>query len=220
MAGSKDIATQIYEDISQKILSLEYEPGMSFSENDICEKYNASRTPVRSAMQRLADKGLIDLLPYQKTRVSKINLERVKQLVYARSAIEDRVIKDFIKIDDLLLIEDVEHLIRKQQIVLNSDETNISQFYELDAKMHRLWFEAVNAIAIWDFFQSSIHYTRQRKVDIVDCHAMQVVIEEHNKILQAIRDKNTECIYDILHNHLFGGVDRVSKNSELAGYFA
>ena len=31
-------------------------------------------------------------------KYSRINLESVKQLVYARSAIEDRVIKDFIKI--------------------------------------------------------------------------------------------------------------------------
>ena len=220
MAGYKDIATKIYEDISQRILSLELKPGISFSENDVCEKYNASRTPVRSAMQRLADKGLIDLLPYQKTRVSKIDLSLVKQLVYARSAIEDRVIRDFIKIDDPLLIEDVEHLIRKQQIVVNNEESNIEQFYELDAKMHRLWYESVGAIPIWDYFQDSIHYTRQRRVDIIDHHSMQVVIEDHLKILNAIREKNTDCIYAILHEHLYGGIDRVSNNSELAGYLA
>ena len=220
MAGYKDIATQIYEDLSQKILSLELKPGLSFSENDICEKYNASRTPVRSAMQRLADRGLIDLLPYQKTRVSKIDLNLVKQLIYARSAIEDRVIRDFIEIDDPLLIEDVEHLIRKQQIVVNNENSNIHQFYELDAKMHRLWYEAIKAIPLWDYFEDSIHYKRQRKIDIIDHHSMLVVIDDHMKILKAIREKNTDCIYGILHEHLYGGIERVSKNSELAGYLA
>ena len=126
----------------------------------------------------------------------------------------------FIKIDDPLLIEDVEHLIRKQQIVVNNEESNIEQFYELDAKMHRLWYESVGAIPIWDYFQDSIHYTSQRRVDIIDHHSMQVVIADHLKILNAIREKNTDCIYEILHEHLYGGVDRVSNNSELAGYLA
>ena len=71
MAGNKDIATMIYEDFSEKILSLEYKPGMPFSENDVCEMYKASRTPVRTALQRLADKGLIDLLH---TNPSFVNL--------------------------------------------------------------------------------------------------------------------------------------------------
>ena len=117
----------IYEDFSEKILSLEYKPGMPFSENDVCEMYKASRTPVRTALQRLADKGLIDLLPYQKTRVSKIDLEAVKQLIYSRAAIEDRGIRDFMTLDDPLLIEDVEHLIRKQQIVLASEDFSLNR---------------------------------------------------------------------------------------------
>lgn len=210
----------IYEDFSEKILSLEYKPGMQFCENDVCEKYGASRTPVRTALQRLADKKLIDLLPYQKTRVSKIDLGAVRQLIYARSAIEDRVISDFMNLDDPLLVEDVDHLIRKQQIVLQSDDFSLEQFYELDTKMHRLWFEATGAIPIWEYFQSSIHYTRIRKLDILDKSALSVIIHEHSTILELIRKKDREHIYSLLHAHLYGGIERLGSNEELAGYFA
>ena len=220
MAGNKDIATMIYEDFSEKILSLEYKPGMPFSENDVCEMYKASRTPVRTALQRLADKGLIDLLPYQKTMVSKIDLEAVKQLIYSRAAIEDRVIRDFMTLDDPLLIEDVEHLIRKQQIVLASEDFSLEQFYELDAKMHRLWYEAAGALPVWEFFQESIHYTRLRKLDILEKSALSRIIHEHSTILELIRKKDSADIYQLLHAHLYGGIERLAANEELAGYIA
>ncbi len=220
MAGNKDIATMIFEDFSTKILSLEFKPGMPFSENDVCEQYGASRTPVRTALQRLADKGFIDLLPYQKTRVSKIDLDAVKQLIYARSAIEDRVIKDFMALDDPLLVEDVDHLIRKQQIVLQSEDFSFEQFYELDARMHRLWFEATGALPIWNYFQSSIHYTRIRKLDIIDKSALSLIIHEHMTMLELIRKKDSDDIYSLMHAHLYGGIERVGTNNELEGYFA
>ena len=218
MAANKDIATMIYEDFSSRILNLEYKPGMPFCENDVCEQYGASRTPVRTALQRLADKGLIDLLPYQKTRVSKIDLGAVRQMIYARAAIEDRVISDFMALNDPLLVEDVDHLIRKQQIVLSCEDSTLEQFYELDARMHRLWFEAAGALPIWEYFQSSIHYTRLRKLDILDKSALSLIIGEHTTILDLIRKKDKEDIYSLMHAHLYGGIERLVSNEELAGF--
>lgn len=50
----------IYDDILQKIKSHKYDEGdLLPSELKLCEFYNASRTPVRQALQRLYDEGFI-----------------------------------------------------------------------------------------------------------------------------------------------------------------
>ena len=73
-------------------------------------------------MHRLADQNLVDIMKYQEIRVSLINLDSVKQFIYARTAIEERVIRDFMAKDEALLIEDVDHLIRKQSIVFEQEK--------------------------------------------------------------------------------------------------
>ena len=82
----RDLPTQIYNDIKKRILSLELEPGRAFCEADVCERYNTSRTPAKSALNRLADEGYIDVTPYQTTRVALIDADKVRQFLYGRVA--------------------------------------------------------------------------------------------------------------------------------------
>ena len=156
----KDLPTQIYNDIKKRILSLELEPGRAFCEADVCERYNTSRTPAKSALNRLADEGYIDVTPYQTTRVALIDADKVRQFLYGRVAIEERVLMDFIKGGGLMQLEDVEHSIRKQEIVISDKPVDALTFHELDKAYHGIWYKAVDKMRIWNQLCSSIDYTR------------------------------------------------------------
>lgn len=218
----RDISIQIYQTLKDRILDVEYIPGTPICEADICDEFQASRTPVRTAMQRLSDKGLIDILPYQKSRVSLIDLDAVKQLVYARTAIEDRLLSDFIRLGNELLIEDVDHLIRKQQIVLGQQDFKPSDFYVLDAEMHKLWYSSSGNERIWDFIQNSVHYTRMRMLDIKEQGDYESIIKDHIRILELIKEKDDTGLCEIMDSHLSGSIIRLSErmDSDLSGYFA
>ena len=77
---------------------LKLKPGQLISENSLCTRYNVSRTPIRSALSRLAGSGLVDIVPKSGSRVSMINMEIVKQVIYERFALECMVMKDYIAI--------------------------------------------------------------------------------------------------------------------------
>lgn len=222
MNTSKDISTVIFETLKEKILNVEYPPGTPLSEAIIGEMFHASRTPCRTAMQRLSDLGLIDILPYQNSRVSKIDLSQVEQLIYARSAIEDRLIQDFIRKDDLFLIEDVESYVRKQQILMDKGNFSAGEFYDLDAGMHRIWYSSQNKLSLWEYFQNSIHYTRVRMLDIKEIKDFEAIVDEHRRILECIRTQNTDMIYFLTKKHFSSGLIRLEGriNGDLSGYFA
>jgi len=53
---TKDV--RIYEDLRAQILRNVFRPGVRLVEEDICRQYSATRTPVRSALNRLEQDGL------------------------------------------------------------------------------------------------------------------------------------------------------------------
>ena len=51
------ISTQeIYQILEDEIISLKRKPGAVISENQLCEQFHTSRTPVRNCLQRLSEK--------------------------------------------------------------------------------------------------------------------------------------------------------------------
>ncbi len=51
-------ADQVYELLRHSIIMLEIQPGAPIVEKDICAELSVSRTPVREAVQKLAEEGL------------------------------------------------------------------------------------------------------------------------------------------------------------------
>ena len=219
--ASRDISSVIYDDLKDKILNLTLLPGTPLSESEICSTFNSSRTPFRTAMHRLADQNLVDIMKYQEIRVSLINLDSVKQFIYARTAIEERVIRDFMAKDEALLIEDVDHLIRKQSIVFEQEKFKPEKFYSLDTSMHEIWFRTTEKLALWTLINSSVDYTRVRMLDIKEKKDYKSIIDDHKELLEVIRKKDYNSVYPIIERHLTGGIIRLEDrmNNNLDKYF-
>lgn len=220
MVQSRDIATLIYDTLAERILNLDLMPGSSIYEADVCDEFEASRTPVRTAMQRLSDKGLLDILPYRTNRISLIDSEIVSQLIYSRAAIEERVIRDFIELNDPLLVEDVEHMIRKQNILIKQENFKTEDFFRLDSDMHRIWFGATGRNVILDFFYSNNHYSRIRMLDMKKHKDYKIIINEHEALYDMIKNNKVELIHSLVYDHLSSGFNRVMAraDSELSNF--
>jgi len=220
MAQGRDIAIIIFEKLKGRILSLEYEPGRDLPESELLEEFHASRTPVRSALRRLSDMGLVDILPYQDSKVSLINFDKVKEIIYARASVECSVIKDFMEMGNQLLIEDAEHLVRKQRIVLSSPDFRPTSFYELDSQMHGIWFTSTGKKYIWEFFESQVDYVRTRMMDVKETKDYDSIINDHKMIIERIKAGNLDGMQEIIHKHLNDGIIRLSSRfSQIQQYF-
>jgi DNA-binding GntR family transcriptional regulator len=58
-APARRAGAEIYERLKQDILTFGFRPGERLVELELCERYEVSRTPVREALRRLEDDGLI-----------------------------------------------------------------------------------------------------------------------------------------------------------------
>ena len=65
MAQQQSLKTQIYQLIKKRILDETYPEGQILTERKLADELNVSRTPVRSALQRLQKEGWIQYVPYK-----------------------------------------------------------------------------------------------------------------------------------------------------------
>ena len=104
MASSKNLKTAAYQFLKKKILSNELPPNTYLEEKMLCEMAGMSRTPIREAINRLAQEGLVSVIPNKGAFVTSLDIQRVKELFDARVELEPVVFrKGFDRIDPAVL---------------------------------------------------------------------------------------------------------------------
>ena len=83
---------QSYHTIRRKIVYLDYKPGEKLGVKQLCDDLDMGRTPVREALVRLAQEGLVRTVPQSGTYVSPINLTLAESACYIREHLEKQVI--------------------------------------------------------------------------------------------------------------------------------
>lgn len=218
----KDISEIVFNTLKNEILDLTIMPGQEMTESFVCERFNASRTPVHVALQRLADTGLLEIVPYKGVRATLLRFDDIRQMIHMRSILEINAISEFINLGDPFSIEDCEHNLRKQQILLSTPNFTAPTFYKQDSLFHQIWFVRVGLPKIWEGIQDSeIYYTRFRMLDIVEMHMFKEIVSEHEQLLELIKSKDKKDIKALITYHMFGGIRRMSDKlfNEFAPYF-
>lgn len=212
----KNRGEYVFDTLKQEMLNLELKPGQPISENEICNRFDVSRTPVREALRRLQEQGFVNTVPYSGTYVTLLNLDDIKQMIYMRVAVELMVMRDFMEIATPLLLEGIRHQIRCQELLIQEPGFEPEQFYRMDAQMHAIWFDAVGRSKLWDFIQAQqLHYTRFRMLDFVTETDFTRIIKEHSNLLELLEKKDEKGLEEALKEHLYISMTRMKYAIEV-----
>lgn len=85
---NKPANIEIYIELKRRIIEMEYNPGDAINEKKLIEEFKVSRTPVREALLKLAQQGLVDLKPRVGTFVTQIDLQSVKYAYEVKKSLE------------------------------------------------------------------------------------------------------------------------------------
>lgn len=216
MEGYRNRGEYVFDVLKREILALELKPGQAISENEICARFDVSRTPVREALRRLQEQGFVNTVPYSGTYVTLLNLDDIRQMIYMRVAVELMIMGDFMEVATPLLYEEIRHQIRLQELLIEEPDFEPDQFYRMDAQMHALWFEAVGKARLWDFIQAQqLHYTRFRMLDFVTETDFTRIIREHKTLLEMLEKKDKEGLEKALKAHLYISMTRMKHAIEV-----
>jgi DNA-binding GntR family transcriptional regulator len=74
--------------IERRIIYLEMAPGSHVTEQEICDEFNISRSPVREAFRQLQASGLVVRHARRGIRVTPMTLEHLDEIYFCRTALE------------------------------------------------------------------------------------------------------------------------------------
>jgi DNA-binding GntR family transcriptional regulator len=86
--GKHSLATEAYLRIEEEIVLLRLEPGKFISEDVLSDRLKIGRTPVREALQRLAQAKLVVIIPRRGIYVSEISVSSQLKLLELRREVE------------------------------------------------------------------------------------------------------------------------------------
>ncbi|PZA05759.1 MULTISPECIES: GntR family transcriptional regulator [unclassified Meiothermus] len=84
----RSVREAAYAHLREAILGGRLVPGERISELGLAETLGISRTPVREALQRLAQEGLVELVPAKGARVRVLRPEEVREVYEVRALLE------------------------------------------------------------------------------------------------------------------------------------
>ncbi|MCC8402427.1 GntR family transcriptional regulator [Paraburkholderia sp. MMS20-SJTN17] len=207
---SRHAAPQVFERLREMILSLELTPGTVLSRTELANQYGLSQTPVRDALMKLGEEGLVDIYPQHATVVSQINVTSALQAHFLRRSIELEVVRTLAEQRDAALIARLRATIAGQTELL--DLKNYEQFSLLDQTFHRQMYEAAGVPQLWDLVRRlSGHIDRLRRLHLPVEGKTMAVVRDHTEIVDAIGKGDVEAAQAALRKHLSGTLSQIDQ---------
>ena len=194
-------AQLIHFHLRDDIISMRRRPGEPIAEKDITQTYQVSRTPVREALLRLSEEGLIDIIAKSGTIVSRIPADELPEAILARKAIEQmtaRMAAELAARSDVLKLRAI---VERQKEALRSND--IDGFHDEDEALHRSIMAAAGLPGIWRFVEGiKVQLDRFRRLTLPQAHRMERALAEHVELVDAIGAGQSEKAATVIGDHL------------------
>lgn len=197
------IAQQAHLFLRREIIDGRLPPRSPLSEKDLSQRLGVSRTPVREALMRLADEGLVDIYPQFGSFVAPIKLAEVYDSQFVRESLEctaiERVIERMTDAQATRLKKMIEVQRRLQR---DGDRPG---FFEADERMHAYLMEIAGHAAVWNIVENAkAQMDRIRHLSIRNPVKIPAIIEEHGAIVDHVLRRDRDGAIQALRAHLRG----------------
>ena len=198
---SEPVNQQIYRYLRKDIVTCVIHPGSLLSEKDVSARFNVSRQPVREAFIKLAEAGLVQVLPQRGTFVRKISAQRVADGRFIREAVEIAVVRRAaLEMGDVGLMA-LEHNLQLQRLAAERHDSQA--FLTLDDEFHRLIAAGINCLLAWETVENiKATMDRVRFLTLSEVSPPESLIQQHEDIYQALKAKDVDAAENAMRRHL------------------
>lgn len=193
--------SEIAELLRQMIFDGELEDDVRIPEKALCERFSISRTPLREALKVLANEGLITLLPNRGARVARITPEHIDEVFPVMGALEavaGEIAAGSISEEGIAEIRALHY-----QMALHHTRGERPQYFSINQKIHECILEAANNPTLTQLYKTlSGRIRRARYSANISKNRWDQAMQEHERILHALSERDGKRLGELLKNHL------------------
>lgn len=220
--SEESLVPQIYRVLWDSIVSLKIVPGQLVSEKEISAALKSSKTPVREALIRLENVGLVTVVPKSGTYVTPIRIDTFIEGAFTRRQLEiGAVCRAAERRGIEQHLTQFETILQMQEAAL--DKEDYVQFGILDDALHEEFFIAAGLDGVWHFMQKTqadVNRIRHLK-RISGIRRGPQVLEQHRTIVAAIQAGDAPAASGALINHigsLESEIEKLTGHPELLAF--
>jgi DNA-binding GntR family transcriptional regulator len=201
LSSSKTLANDVARWLRHGIVTMLIPPGTMLSEQDIGRRLGVSRQPVREAFIKLAEAGLLAILPQRGTQVVPISPTAVEDARFIREAVECAVAREAaerLEPDCEALI--AENLDRQREAVARGAG---DEYFNLDEEFHNLLARAAGRPQAWDVIDDvKVQMDRVRWLSMKCTERLETSFAQHEAVFALLRRHNPDAAAEAMRVHL------------------
>lgn len=201
----------VFETLRQKILKGELSPGERLIEVALAERLGVSRTPVREAIHKLEQEGLVVMTPRKGAQVATISAQNVKDVLEVRTSMERLAV--CLAIARITPQERISLRQAEEAFATASRGRDLRLIARRDEEFHKVIYIATKNPKL-DMLLNNLREQmyRYRFEYIKDSAMRQDLREEHHEIADAIIKGDCERAKTAITLHIEKQRDNILKN--------
>lgn len=197
------LSDKVYFYIKDLILSGALKGGERIPEETVAQRFGVSRTPIREALKRLEEYGLILVKPRSYAEVISISYEEAKEIAQVRASLESLGVRLLAK---HLTAEDIEVLNRLADECLQAFNANNKALgFEKDSEFHLEISRRSGNKYLYDLFEKLDAKVQLLRLELkLPIDTLKGFVQEHQAILDSLSAGDGETAIHQMEKHIIG----------------
>ncbi|MHA4262422.1 GntR family transcriptional regulator (plasmid) [Bacillus cereus] len=186
----RSFGDEVYLTLKKAIITLELLPEQRLNDKELAEEFEVSRTPVREALKRLEDDGLVESIPGVVTRVAPLNLREAKHVLTVVAALHSlaaRLAVPLLKKADIQKLE-----FSNQALLVSIEEKDSIKAIEADELFHKVFLDVAGNPEIIRALERSVSKIQRLEISQFTSINGLKLVEKHQQIIEACKTKDKE----------------------------
>ena len=208
----------VFNTLRQAILRGELKPGERLMEIALANRLGVSRTPVREAIRLLELEGLVIMIPRRGAQVAQITEQDLNDVLEVRLGLEELAVRFAC---ERITDEEIKALgLAVKEFEKKMSNNELSAQAEADVKFHEIIYGATHNQRLVQIINNIREQMYRYRYEYVKDNAnYKQLIDEHNQILEGLKNHDKDYVKKVMHTHLknqVAGVREVIQNQEKA----
>lgn len=214
ISKTASVASIVFDALRNAIIEGELPEGEPLRQDDIARMFNTSRIPVREAISRLEEHGLVKTQRYKGAVVAGLSASEAAEIFDLRAILEPEIIRDAVpKLTDEQLAKAREHCVNF------STSKDPMEWGDLNRDLNAMLYSASTLKYFIDVANGAMdRVDRYIRAQLVMSNGMEHATREHFAILEACEKREAELASTLVKEHILGAKKSLLKHfPEVAG---
>ena len=203
----KAIPDQVYKILRKEIILGQLMPGERITENQLCQRFSCSRSPVREALSRLNKEGFVEVLPRRGALVTKTSPDEVNDYYALLKVLEGQAVEWAAPRLTTAELDELERINQAMRQIKVDGQTSIEDWVQFNLEFHRMFrLHCGNLKMDWLVGEIRSRITRFLYTSLM-VPAFDKYVEDHDLIIKRLRAGQAELAGRAMIRH----VERAQK---------